>query len=155
MRQSFFFFFFFFHKLSMERNLYLKLIERPNVKQRRSRWDGSLWTVSSGSMLFAKAYYYRLWQLSMLGKIFSCQHFKIFFSFSPKKRLKFWRKLSPDKTTCLRSQSLFSWKKMQKYNEFVVCWIRPVSGKGGGGSGGGLGGGVTSYIWHSTDVRAE
>ena len=27
-------------------------------------------------------------------------------------------------------------------------------GEGGGGGGGG-GGGVTSYIWHSTDVRAE
>ena len=26
---------------------------------------------------------------------------------------------------------------------------------GGGGGCGGVGGGVTSYIWHSTDVRAE
>ena len=26
---------------------------------------------------------------------------------------------------------------------------------GSGGGGGGGGGGVTSYIWHSTDVRAE
>ena len=31
------------------------------VDQRRPRWDGSL-AVSSESMLFAKAYYYRLWQ---------------------------------------------------------------------------------------------
>ena len=31
-----------------------------------------------------------------------------------------------------------------------------MGGGGGGGGGGGVGGrGVTSYIWHSTDVRAE
>ena len=28
-------------------------------------------------------------------------------------------------------------------------------GMGDGGGGGGGGGGVTSYIWHSMDVRAE
>ena len=37
-------------------------VERLNGKQRRSRWDGSLWAVSSGSMLFAEAYCYRLSQ---------------------------------------------------------------------------------------------
>ena len=55
------FFFFFFFKLSLEKKFTCK-VERLNVKQRRSRWDGSLWAVSSGSMLFAKTYYYRMWQ---------------------------------------------------------------------------------------------
>ena len=31
----------------------------------------------------------------------------------------------------------------------------PPRGGLGVGSGGGVGGGVTSYIWHSMDVRAE
>ena len=48
--------FFFFNKLSLEKQ-FIPKVERLNVKQRRSRWDGS-----SGSMLFAKAYYYRLWR---------------------------------------------------------------------------------------------
>ena len=30
-----------------------------------------------------------------------------------------------------------------------------VAGRGGGGWGGGGGRWVTSYIWHSTDVRAK
>ena len=46
-------FFFYFNKLSFGKKFICKL-ERLNVKQRRSR-D---WAVSSGSMLFAKAYYY-------------------------------------------------------------------------------------------------
>ena len=44
-------------------------VERLNIKQRRSRWDGLLWAVSSGSMLFAKAYYYRLWQWKRLSNL--------------------------------------------------------------------------------------
>ena len=61
----------FFNKLSPGKTFTCKVL-RLNVKQRRSRWDGSLWAVSSGSMLFAKKktknktkktnYYYRLWQ---------------------------------------------------------------------------------------------
>ena len=56
-----FFFFFFFNKLSPGKKFICK-VERLNVKQRRSRWDGSLWAVSSGSVLFAKACYYHLCQ---------------------------------------------------------------------------------------------
>ena len=52
---------FFLNKLMLGKK-FIRKAERLNVKQRRSRWDGSLWAVSSGSMLFAKAYYYRLWQ---------------------------------------------------------------------------------------------
>ena len=48
------------NKLSIGKKLICKV--KLNVKQRRSWWDGSLWAVSSGSTLFAKAYYYRLWQ---------------------------------------------------------------------------------------------
>ena len=76
---SFLFFFFFFFlggggggvvcfficvstNLSIGRKFICK-VERLSAKRRRSRWDGSLWAVSSGSTLFAKAYYYyRLWQ---------------------------------------------------------------------------------------------
>ena len=50
-----------FNKLSLGKNLICEF-ENLNVKQRRSRWDGSLWAVSSGSMLFVKAYYYRMLQ---------------------------------------------------------------------------------------------
>ena len=57
----FFFFFFFVNNLSLEKEFICKVV-RLNAKQRRSRWDGSLWVVSSGSMLFAKALYHRLWQ---------------------------------------------------------------------------------------------
>ena len=52
---------FFFNKLWLgKKNIYK--IEILNVRQRRFRWYGSLWTVSSGSMLFAKTCYHRLWQ---------------------------------------------------------------------------------------------
>ena len=51
----------FFNKLSIWKKFKCK-VERLILRQRRSRWDGSLWAVSSGSMLFAKAYYLRLWQ---------------------------------------------------------------------------------------------
>ena len=44
---------FFFNKLSIGKKFICK-VERLNVKQRRSRWNGSLWTASSRSMLFAK-----------------------------------------------------------------------------------------------------
>ena len=57
----FFFFFFFFNELSLRKKFICK-VERLNVKQHRSRWDGSLSAVSSKSMLFAKSSYYRLWQ---------------------------------------------------------------------------------------------
>ena len=53
---------FFFKNKPPLRKKFICEVERLNVKQRRSRWDGSLWAVSSGSMLFAKAFYYRLWQ---------------------------------------------------------------------------------------------
>ena len=46
----------FFNKLSIEKKFICK-VERLNVKQRKS-W----WAVSSGSKLFAKAFYSRLWQ---------------------------------------------------------------------------------------------
>ena len=46
----------YFNKLSFGKTCICK-VERLNVKQRRSRWDGSSWP-----MLYAKAYYYRLWQ---------------------------------------------------------------------------------------------
>ena len=47
---------FYFNKLSFGKTFICK-VERLNVKQHRSRWDGSM-----SPMLFAKAYYYRLWQ---------------------------------------------------------------------------------------------
>ena len=47
----FLFFFFFFNNLSLDKEFICKVV-RLNAKQRRSRRDGS-----SGSMLFAKAYY--------------------------------------------------------------------------------------------------
>ena len=43
---------FFSTNYRFERSFICK-VERLNTKQRRSRWDGSLWAVSSGSMLFA------------------------------------------------------------------------------------------------------
>ena len=55
----------FFNKLSVGKK-FINKVERPNAKQRRSRWDGSLWAVSSVSTLFAKVYYYRLWQWKSL-----------------------------------------------------------------------------------------
>ena len=44
-------------KKKKEKKKIICKVESLNVKQRISRW-----AVSSGSMLFAKAYYYRLWQ---------------------------------------------------------------------------------------------
>ena len=44
-------------KLSFGKKFICK-VERLKVKQRRSRWDDSI----SGSMLLAKAYFYRMWQ---------------------------------------------------------------------------------------------
>ena len=54
--QTAFVVYFFLNKLSLEKK-FICSGERLNVKQRRSRRD-----VASGPMLFAKAYYYRLWQ---------------------------------------------------------------------------------------------
>ena len=43
------------------------------------------------------------------------------------------------------------------FNVNTIYSIAPIRSLTGGGGGGGGGGGwvVTSYIWHSTDVRAE
>ena len=54
------YYYYYFNKLSFGKTFICK-VERLNVKQRRSRWDGSL------SRLFwiyavCKSYYYRLWQ---------------------------------------------------------------------------------------------
>ena len=61
------FVFFFLNKLSIGKK-FIRKVERLNVKQHRSRWDGSLWAVSSGATLFAKAYYCRLWQWKSYSK---------------------------------------------------------------------------------------
>ena len=45
---------FFLNKYRLEKKFLWK-VERLNYKQHRSRWDGSLWAVWSGSMLFAKS----------------------------------------------------------------------------------------------------
>ena len=43
-----------------------------------------------------------------------------------------------------------------KRRETNTTHIHARGERGGGGGGGGRGGGrVTSYMWHSTDVRAE
>ena len=57
-----FFFFFFFNKLSFERRLYVKL--KDWMSNSIDPDETAHWAVSSGSMLFAKAYYiyHRLWQ---------------------------------------------------------------------------------------------
>ena len=42
--------------------------------------------------------------------------------------------------------------------KLILVSVKPIfitKTSGGGGGDGGWGGGVTSYIWHSTDVRAE
>ena len=50
--------------------------------------------------------------------------------FSQKTRFDFICKLFPMETTCMKSLILFSGKDEKKYHHFVVCWIRPGSGKG-------------------------
>ena len=75
----FFFFFFSFSKLSLGKKFVCK-IERLNISECRSRWDWSLWAISTGSMLFAKALYYSLWQWkSKITKQKSSRHSKISF----------------------------------------------------------------------------
>ena len=76
---SVFFFCCFLNNLLLRKKFIRYKFERLNVKQRRSRWDGSLWAVSSGSMLFAKPYYYRLWQWRSLLYLFITknENFKI------------------------------------------------------------------------------
>ena len=55
---------------SVGRRIQLSKAEILNVKQHRSWWDGSL-KVSSGSTLFANAYFYTLWQWRSLYYIHS------------------------------------------------------------------------------------
>ena len=58
----------------------------------------------------------------------------------------YWKKKQQQKThvnTCNRC--------IYVHVNIYVCTYVCVGGRGGGGGGGG----VTSYIWHSTDVRAE
>ena len=47
----------------------------------------------------------------MLGKNFSRQHFEIFFLFS--------QKIGFD----ISCQSLFVWEILEKYSQFVICYI--------------------------------
>ena len=65
---------FLFYKLSVGKKFICK-VEILNVKQRRSWWDGSLWAVSPGSTLFAKAYYYRLWQWKIINQFYEISTF--------------------------------------------------------------------------------
>ena len=55
------------NRLSIGKKFICKV--KLNVRQRRSWWDGSLWGFSFGSMLFAKAYYYCLWQWKSFDEI--------------------------------------------------------------------------------------
>ena len=61
----FFFFCCFFNTPRIGKTFICK-VKKLNVKQCRSWWDGSLWAVSSGYMLFVKVYYHRLWQWKSL-----------------------------------------------------------------------------------------
>ena len=62
-----------------------------------------------------------------------------------------WEHMSEVRFLTLRL--LYRWlpRKGQKHSGGGGC----VCGGGGGGGGGGAGRRVTSYIWHSTDMRAE
>ena len=89
------------------------------------------WAVSSGSMMFAKAYYYRLWQwkswrLALWTKFSTDDKLKCFFFFFfffffflvfPENRFSHSVQME---TICMKCQILFS----------VVCWISSESDKG-------------------------
>ena len=60
----------------------------------------------------------------------------------------------PDETLRVRGINLNQCILRMFEDTFSLCAAHMASGGGGWGGGGG-GGGVTSYIWHSMDVRAE
>ena len=69
--------------------------------------------------------------LSTLGKIFSRQHFEIFFLFFSENRIRHFLQIVSNGDN-LHAMSLpVFWGKIRKnITQFAVCWIIPESGKG-------------------------